>query len=158
MSNLYFLRSIPMFKELTAAEINELDKKLESRTYKTNEIIFEENSKGQEMMLIKSGEVEIFKKGDITGTEQVLAVLPQCSIFGEMALIDGAPRSTGARAKSPTELLVISRQSFDALAETNVRAAYKIQKQLLLILSNRLRITDDHYLFTKLTLEKLRDF
>lgn len=158
MNNMYFLRSLPMFSELTAQEIRELDEKTENRTFNNNEVLFEEGSKGEEMFLIKSGEIEIFKKGDISQNEQILSILPQGTIFGEMAIIDGAPRSTGARAGSAAELVVITKKALDDLSETHVTIVYKLYKQFLKILSHRLRITDDHYLFTKLTLEKLREF
>ena len=158
MNNMYFLRSLPMLTELTAQEIRELDEKTENRVFRQGETLFEEGSKGKEMYLIKSGEIEIFKKGDVSQAEQLLSILPQGTIFGEMAIIDGAPRSTGARAGGETEVVVISGAALEDLAETNVSIVYKLYKQFLKILSHRLRITDDHYLFTKLTLEKLREF
>ena len=60
--------------------------------------------------IVKSGVVEIVKHG--SGGDQVLAELEPPTIFGEMALIDGNPRSAGARAKGDTVVTEVTAENF----------------------------------------------
>jgi CRP/FNR family cyclic AMP-dependent transcriptional regulator len=77
-----------------------------TRSAKAGEIIFKEGDEAHQLFAIKSGEVAI-QLGNRT-----LAELPANSIFGEMALIDDAPRSATAVAKTDVELVAISERQF----------------------------------------------
>ncbi|MGZ5863182.1 MAG: Crp/Fnr family transcriptional regulator [Methyloceanibacter sp.] len=74
--------------------------------FQPGEAIFEEGSKGDTMFVIRSGEVDIERGG------KVIEIVPPGGIFGEMALIDGAPRSATARAKTACEVAPITEKSF----------------------------------------------
>ena len=70
------------------------------KSFTNGEYIFREGESAAYAYVIKSGTVEITK--DSTAGEQVWAELTAPNIFGEMALIDGNPRSAGARANADT--------------------------------------------------------
>jgi CRP/FNR family transcriptional regulator, cyclic AMP receptor protein len=70
------------------------------------EAIFKEGDKGDKMYVIRSGEVAIERGG------KVIETLAPAGIFGEMALIDGSPRSATARAKTDCEVAPITEKSF----------------------------------------------
>lgn len=70
------------------------------------EVIFAEGDKGEYMYVVRSGEVEIERDG------KVIESLSGGGIFGEMALIDGSPRSATARAKTNAEVAPINEKSF----------------------------------------------
>jgi CRP/FNR family cyclic AMP-dependent transcriptional regulator len=70
------------------------------------DVIFGEGDAGDKMFVIRSGEVVIEKGG------KVIETLSPGSIFGEMALIDGSPRSATARAKTACEVAPITEKSF----------------------------------------------
>ncbi len=74
--------------------------------FQPGDAIFEEGSKGDTMFVIRSGEVVIERGG------KVMETVPPGGIFGEMALIDGAPRSATARAKTECEVAPITEKSF----------------------------------------------
>lgn len=80
--------------------------------YHKSEVIFEEGSAGSEMYLIHSGRVLLSIRQD--ETQQVpLVVLNPGDFFGEMALVDDAPRSATASAvEDDTELIVMDRARF----------------------------------------------
>ena len=73
-----------------------------------------------------------------TGAERILAILGPGSIVGDMAMIDGRPRSASVSALRDCKLSFISRSAFEALAAKNP----EIYKHLLSLLAARLRDTD----------------
>ena len=75
-------------------------------TFKPGETIFSEGDRGDQMYVIRKGEVEIERDGKIVET------LTAGGIFGEMALIDGSPRAASARAKTVCELAPITEKTF----------------------------------------------
>jgi CRP/FNR family cyclic AMP-dependent transcriptional regulator len=74
--------------------------------YGPGEKIFSEGDKGDQMYVIRSGEVEIERDG------QIVETLSAGQIFGEMALIDGSQRAATARAKTACELAPITEKAF----------------------------------------------
>ncbi len=74
--------------------------------FQPGDAIFEEGSKGDTMFVIRSGEVIIERAG------KVMETVPPGGIFGEMALIDGSPRSATARAKTECEVAPVTEKSF----------------------------------------------
>jgi CRP-like cAMP-binding protein len=74
--------------------------------YEPGEKIFSEGDKGDQMYVIRTGEVEIERDGKIVET------LSPGEVFGEMALIDGSQRAATARAKTACELAPITEKAF----------------------------------------------
>ena len=77
-----------------------------SSTHEAGEVIFAAGDPGDYMYVVRSGEIEIERDGTVVET------LSGGGIFGEMALIDGSPRSATARAKTDSELAPINEKSF----------------------------------------------
>ncbi|MGB9262388.1 MAG: cyclic nucleotide-binding domain-containing protein, partial [Pseudolabrys sp.] len=73
-----------------------------------------------------------------TGAERILAILGPGSIVGDMAMIDGRPRSASVSALRDCKLSFVSRAAFETVAEKNP----EIYKHLLSMLAARLRDTD----------------
>jgi CRP/FNR family cyclic AMP-dependent transcriptional regulator len=103
-----------------------------TRSAKAGEIIFKEGDEARQLFAIKSGEIAI-QLGNRT-----LAELPANSIFGEMALIDDAPRSATAVAKTDVELVAISEKQFLFLVSQTPFFALKVMR----VLARRLRATN----------------
>jgi CRP-like cAMP-binding protein len=106
-----------------------------TRSFIADEVIFREGHKGEELYVIKSGIVEIH------GGQRVLAILKEGDFFGEMALIDPAPRSASAIAKTDVQLIPISEKQFTELVTETPAFAL----DLLRILVRRIRARDGHY-------------
>jgi CRP-like cAMP-binding protein len=83
------------------------------RSFKTGDIIFGEGDPAAEMLVVKSGTVEI-RIGS-----RLIDTLGERSIFGEMALIDGRPRSATALALADTELIPLGEKGFSLLVAYN---------------------------------------
>lgn len=111
--------------------VDGMEKKLQA-----GEVLFHEGDRGEIMYLIREGKIKITKgRGD---EEKVLAVLKEGDFFGEMAIIDGSPRSAGAVAVTPVSLLVIDKESFKEKLRENPLIEYVLET-----LTRRLRTADE---------------
>ena len=90
------LRQLPLFAPLSRLELRVVDGLLLERRYLKGEIIFDEGEEGQTLYVIISGRVLICRQGEPeTGR---IAEIDAGVVFGELALLDNAPRSAQARA------------------------------------------------------------
>ena len=82
-----------------------------TRTFQNLEVIFEAGNYGDEMYIVHSGKVKLVKQS--TAGEIVIATIQPGEFFGEMALVDNAPRSVSAVAGADqTRLLALDRDKF----------------------------------------------
>ncbi len=131
------LAHIPLFARLSAGELNSLAGLLRSRRYRAGETVFHEGDAGTALYLIEEGEVKIVLTS-AEGKEVVLSLLGRGDFFGELALLDGEPRSADAVATVASTLLSLRREAFlHFIAEQPGVAG-----SLLAALSRRLRRTD----------------
>ena len=98
------------------------------KSFTDGEYIFREGESAAYAYVVKSGTVEITKHS--ADGEQVLAELVAPTLFGEMALIDGNPRSAGARAKENTVVTEVTANSFETYLSKNPEAAVRIMKTI----------------------------
>lgn len=97
-----------------------------ARTYHPGEIIFAEYEPGDSFYLIQAGQVKITKiVGDI---EKTLDILQPPEIFGEMAILEGAPRSATAQAVETVKVLEFNRANFEILMMGNPQIALRLLK------------------------------
>jgi CRP-like cAMP-binding protein len=118
------LAAIPFFGGLEPAALDRLAAGMRSRRFRRGEVIFHIGDPGDALFVIVSGEVKISLPSE-TGDEAILATLRPGDVFGELALLDGAPRSASASALSPTETVILPRERLRELiaTETGVRDA-----------------------------------
>lgn len=86
--------------------------------YRKNETIFHQGDPGNSLSIIASGSVKIVLPSSEGEEGAIIAIMARGDFFGELALIDGAPHSATAVAMEPTETLVLQRDRFQALIET----------------------------------------
>jgi CRP/FNR family transcriptional regulator, cyclic AMP receptor protein len=96
--------------------------------YEPGTVLFREGDPGSEMYVIQSGEIEISR--EIGQRHQVLAVLPAGEFFGEMALINGRPRSATATVKQRARLLVIDGETFESMLRRKAEISMRLIKAL----------------------------
>jgi CRP/FNR family cyclic AMP-dependent transcriptional regulator len=92
------------------------------RTFGAGERIFLENDSGNAMYVVRSGAVDVISFG------RVLDHIGPGGVFGEMALIDDAPRAAAALACQPTEVAVIDKPTFLTLIAEEPEFALQIMK------------------------------
>jgi CRP/FNR family cyclic AMP-dependent transcriptional regulator len=136
------LSKIFLFRELTPKEMDVLISISKEKRVKKNEIIFKESAVGDAFYLIILGSVRISTMVPGVG-EEALTILREGEYFGEMALIDDAPRSASAIANEDTLLLLIEKDNFRKLLAKETGIAYKLLWVFTKTLSARLRKTDE---------------
>jgi len=98
--------------------------------YKKGELIFSEGDLGNEMFIIQTGKVRIFK--NIDNYDQTLTILEKGDFFGEMSVLEGLPRSASAETEEDCELIRINSANFVAMIKANVEIAIRIMRKLSL--------------------------
>jgi len=132
------LRQVPLFRALRAEDTGRLAALLRQQTLHKGEVLCREGEEGNTLYMIIAGKIKIVRQS-IHGDEVILAVLAAGDFCGEMALLDGLPRSADAVAVEDTSLYVLTRADFFSCVANNERAV----KTILSTLSKRLRKADD---------------
>jgi CRP-like cAMP-binding protein len=127
-----------LFKALNEQERRDLAARAQSRTFASNEPIFHVGDPGSSMMGVMVGTVRISLPGS-RGKNLILADLLAGEFFGEMALLDGNPRSASATALTKCELLVLERRDFLPFLECAPTACLNIMQ----LLCERIRRADE---------------
>jgi CRP-like cAMP-binding protein len=130
------LRQLGLFATLKAKELRVIDSLLYERRYLKGEVIFDDGDEGQALYVVLSGRVLICKQ--IESVSAVIAEIPAGVLFGELALIDDAPRTAQARAGEDCVLAALSRADFESLLETHAAIASKVALQLARDLGHKL--------------------
>ena len=130
------LEKMPLFVDLTRREIKVVDGFMHERNYLEHEVIFDEEEKGEAFYVVLEGKVLICRQGQ---PDNPIATLGIGNFFGELALLDDAPRSAQARAAENCTLLVLFRGDFLGLMLSHGLIASKIAMRLARHLGARLR-------------------
>jgi len=102
----------PLFHRLTSRELGEICQDIIERRFEPGEIIFREGDAGDVVYLLKAGQVRIFVSG-LDGSETSVILIGQPGqVFGELAVIDGLPRSATAVSLNAVSLYTLSREAF----------------------------------------------
>jgi CRP/FNR family transcriptional regulator, cyclic AMP receptor protein len=108
------LAAVPLFGGLDADGLANLLRGMRVRRFRRGETVFHVGDPGDALFIVMSGTIKITLPAD-TGDEAILATLRPGDFFGELALLDGAPRSATAVAIEPTETTILPRDRFREL-------------------------------------------
>ncbi|MHB8792677.1 MAG: Crp/Fnr family transcriptional regulator [Thermoleophilia bacterium] len=129
-----YLRQTPIFSPLSEEELDSIIPQVVKRRLKKNTVIFHENDPASAFYLVKSGRVKIYKTGP-EGREQVLSILGDGQIFGDVPAFDGGPYPASAATMTDSEIYLIRSEDFQALVRRHPEVALKIIR----VLGQRLR-------------------
>ena len=132
------LRESALFRRLSDAALANLGSRLARRRYRRGEVIFHEGDPGEAVHVISEGRVKISRLSP-DGEEAIIAALGPGDVFGELVLLDGAPRSATAAALEPTETLTLRRADFVALVDDDATFRWAL---LAGIAQHHRRLTD----------------
>ena len=114
---------------------------MQKLVFKHGDKIFSAGDTGDEIFLIRKGDVRIALP--ISDTQSYhISTFGQGNFFGEMAFLDGAARSADAVAEGDTELYALSRADFDKFAEEHKKISLRFMEGIASVLAGRLRFTN----------------
>jgi len=138
-ANIQSLKNIPIFSSLSKTHLEELSEIMLEKTYRKNQVIFDQGDPGSSLIVIKSGLVKI-SLVDSNNHEFIIKTFSVNDFFGEMSLLDGGSRSATATAVEDTQALIIFRENFISLIQKTPSMALGMLTEL----SNRLRTTTEN--------------
>jgi len=131
------LSQIALFEEFTPEELEFVAGRCRRRAYQPGDTVFFAGDPGHQVFFIGSGKVKIHLLRD-DGEETVYTIVSAGDFFGEMAIIDGKPRSADATCTEKSELAFLMRDDFFECMERFP----KLSRRVLQVQSQRLRDTD----------------
>ena len=127
----------PLFSGLSDAEREAVAEAATLRTFKRNERIVTQGESGDSFFIVVRGRVSVAVSSP-DGREVVLSTLGEGEPFGEMALLEDAPRSASVMATERTDVVILTRAAFFSLLRRN----FVLTRSILRSLSHRLRHAD----------------
>jgi uncharacterized membrane protein len=138
MDRIEVLQTIPLFESLEAEDLTALAERLREHTVESGQDVFAQGDEGDAMYVIVDGAIEIIA----TSKQQqkvTLVTLYKGQYFGELSLLDGAPRSATARATRETQMLALERDDFVAFVRTRPDVALSVMHEV----GERMRATNE---------------
>ena len=132
-----FLHSVPVFKDLSDVEFDNLAPYFSIKNYPKNSMIVLEEEYGDTVYFVKEGTIKISRLND-EGKEVILALLGNGEIFGELSALDGEARSANALAQENCQLLAINKEDFLDILKHNFSVSFNLMCEL----AKRLRKSD----------------
>ena len=135
------LRGLKLLAGLSSSQLEDVGSRLKPTRFAQDETVIKQGEPGDEMYFIESGRARVIR--EISATRAlVLAELEAGDLFGEMALLTGAPRSATVTALSELNLWILGQADFDELVTAYPNLALAVSR----LLSQRLRDTDERFL------------
>jgi len=119
---------------LTAETLEELASSARRRRYRKGEVIFHEGDDGDTLYVLESGRVKVVTDA-ASGSEALFTILGPGECFGELSMIDSAPRSATVEALEPVESILLRRPDFLAV----LHASPDTTERLLVTMSAMIR-------------------
>jgi CRP/FNR family transcriptional regulator, cyclic AMP receptor protein len=126
------LAEVPLFSALSKKDLQMVSRNAEDVKVDAGKVLVSEGSAGSEFFVIVDGKARVTRRG------KKVAELGQGGFFGDLALLDRAPRNATVVAETPMEVLVLGQREFAALIDEVPGFAHK----LLAGLARRLREAD----------------
>ena len=141
------LHSSPLFAGLDDATLTLCADAMRGRKFRRGETVFHVEDPGDALFLVTSGEIKIVLPSEEGAEPVILTTVGRGGFFGELALLDGRPRSASAIAVRPAETLVLRRDAFDRLVD----AEPALRRAMFAALTGEIRrltgqIADLHFL------------
>jgi len=133
-----FLQRVPLFRGLKTRQLEHIAKRFVEREFAAGQAVVTQGQGGEGFFVIVSGKAEVIRERS-DGTKAVVNTFGPTDFFGELALLDDAPRMAQVRAAEDCTLAVFFREDFLGLLQTHAGIASKISLQLARHIGQRLR-------------------
>jgi CRP-like cAMP-binding protein len=130
------LQRAEIFKDLSPADLENLSRAVTTHTFQAGEALFNEGDEGDTLYMIRQGQINLFRR-DQSGEERLLGTCGVGDVVGELALLDGYPRSAQARAADHVVALRLRREHFMMF----IQSRPQVMIAVLRFLADRVRNT-----------------
>ncbi len=131
------LKNISIFSGLSIGDLDRIASEMKRREYGAGELIFREGDPGDELFVILKGGVSIYLVNK-ENEEVALSEMAEGNFFGEMSIIELAPRSANCRVIEDSVFLVMHVDDFMRIMHTMPECAVNIMNRMLSITVQRL--------------------
>lgn len=130
------LQRIDLFREIDPADLENLARAIEAKTYADGTLLFDQGDDGDAMYMIDGGAITIYSLGE-NGRENPIRTFEPGRVVGDFAVLDGQPRSARARATGELHALVLTRYQF----QTFIQSRPQVIAAVLKVLAEKARFT-----------------
>jgi CRP/FNR family transcriptional regulator len=123
------LDSVPLFHKFSPNELKELEALTQRKRYSPGTAIFFQDDPSDSLYVVLSGSAKVFQTAE-DGQRRVLNTLRKGEAFGELAMIEGQPRSATIEAIEESEMVVLKAQDFERFAESHPEVLWKLTQAL----------------------------
>ncbi len=124
-----FLHTVPMFHGLQPRQLSRLAKRFHERSYAAGDTIVKQGTMGIGLFIIETGNADVvFEHPD--GETAVVNHLGSTEFFGELSLLDDAPRTASVIAVDPMQCLVLTQLDFMSALEEDAEIPIVMLKEL----------------------------
>ena len=141
MDRIELLRKVSLFSNLSEAHLSSIAEFCIERSFSAGDVIIKQGNSGIGLYVVCSGKVKIVKK-TAGGKKMDIAELGPGDFFGEMTVLDNAPRSANVIALEESRCLVLSAWDFNA----RMKVDPEIALQILPVVVKRFRETNERLL------------
>ena len=120
---------VSIFSKLSPSDVEQLIKIVTRKKYGTDAAVFFQGEPSDSLYMLLKGSVKVTTASE-EGVEKILDILGPGEIFGELAMLDGYPRSATVTACEPTEMASISRKDFQNFAASRPEILWKLTESL----------------------------
>jgi len=131
------LKNISIFSEIPSGGLDKIASEMKRKEFGEGDLIFREGDPGDELFVVVEGSVSIFII-DKEGKEVILSTISAGSFFGEMSIIEQAPRSATCRVLEDSVFLVLHTDDFMRIIRSMPECAVRILDSMLSITVSRL--------------------
>jgi len=144
------LEGMAIFSGLSQEELFLISSRLRVEKFRKGTDIVKQGDVGDELYIIKSGQVEVSVRDDTHGAERIVAHFNEGDYFGEIALLGDMPRTATCRATRPVEAWVLNKTDFNQLVRRHLDLPEKLDRAVA-----NMTMLQRMPLFTGLTYKKI---
>lgn len=119
------LSRVPLFERLSRAELQKLAMLTQRKKFAAGTAIFFQDDPSDSLYVVLSGSAKVFRTSE-DGRDRIMTTLRAGDAFGELAMIEGQPRSASVQTLEDTEMLVLKRKDFERFAGEHPEFLYKM--------------------------------
>ena len=135
------LKKVPLFADIDDAVLEQVCGSVRPLTLKAGELLFSQGDPGETLYLIESGRLKVYAQGP-NEQEILLDIVSEGHVIGELALLDGKPRSASVLALEDSDLLALDREPFMAHLHQSAETAIRLLIHLAEMLRQRVLETE----------------